>query len=59
MPYNQIVKSVMKRSYKSHLRRKRRKRKGMKSAFRACCDGQACTFPTALSDKSEVSEVDG
>ena len=32
MPYNQIVKSVMKR---------------------------ACTFPTALSDKSEVSEVDG
>ena len=31
----------------------------MKSAFRACCDGQACTFPTALSDESEVSEIDG
>ena len=49
----------MKRACKSHLRRQRRKRKGTKSAFRACNDGQACTFPTALSDKSEVSEVDG
>ena len=59
MPYNQIVKSVMKRACKSHLRRKRRKRKGTKSAFRACCDRQACTFPSALSDKLEVSEIVG
>ena len=49
----------MKRACKSHLRRQRRKRKGTKSAFRACSDRQACTFPSALADKSEVSEIVG
>ena len=49
----------MKRACKSHLRRQRRKRKGTESAFRACYDGQAYTFPVALSGKSEVSEIDG
>ena len=49
----------MKRACKSHLRRQRRKKKGTKSAFRACSDRQACTFPSALADKSNVSEVNG
>ena len=54
MPHNQIEKSVIKRVCKSHLRRQRQKREGTKSAFRTCYDRQACTFPSALSDKSKV-----